>query len=331
MPGIDQFFGRVAALRREGESFAVATVVARRAPVSSHMGDRAIVFADGRMEGFVGGSCSREIVRHQALDAIRTGSPRLVQVRPDAEPGDDGESVVVPMSCGSKGAVDVYIEPFVRARTVLVVGLTPVAEAIAKLSATLEYAVVRVVGRDELRDVGDAERVVPLEELASFLDELPASARSSLDVVVASQGHYDEPALEAVLRSDPAYVGLVASGRRADEVRTVLRGMGVSDSEVARLRAPAGVGLGARNPGEVALSILAELIRLRPSPRAVGSADAFADAEVAAPQTVLDPVCGMEVPPGKNAAEHDGQTYSFCCPGCRQRFLSEPARFLEHA
>ena len=63
-------FEQVAALRREGQSFAVATVVARRAPVSAHLGDRAIVFADGRMEGFVGGACSREIVRQQALDAL---------------------------------------------------------------------------------------------------------------------------------------------------------------------------------------------------------------------------------------------------------------------
>ena len=62
-------FERIAALRRDGQSFAVATVVARRAPVSAHLGDRAIVFADGRMEGFVGGACSHEIIRRQALEA----------------------------------------------------------------------------------------------------------------------------------------------------------------------------------------------------------------------------------------------------------------------
>ena len=65
-------FEQIAALRRAGQSFAVATVVGRRAPVSAHLGDRAIVFADGRMEGFVGGACSREIIRQQALDALAT-------------------------------------------------------------------------------------------------------------------------------------------------------------------------------------------------------------------------------------------------------------------
>src|SRR5512142_442170 len=100
------FFERVAALQREGQAFAVATVVARRAPVSAHLGDRAIVFADGRMEGFVGGACSHEIIRQQALDVLNTRCSRLVSIRPGA--GDStkatGEHVIVPMTCASEGA-----------------------------------------------------------------------------------------------------------------------------------------------------------------------------------------------------------------------------------
>src|SRR5579862_836456 len=97
------FFEQVAAARREGRSFAIATVVARRAPVSAHLGDHAIVFADGRMEGFVGGACSREIVRQQALESLRARHGRLVSIGPDTsqavEPTD--ERVVVSMTCAS--------------------------------------------------------------------------------------------------------------------------------------------------------------------------------------------------------------------------------------
>ena len=123
-------FEQIAALRREGQSFALATVVARRAPVSAHLGDRAIVFADGRMEGFVGGACSREIIRQQALDALTTRCSRLVSIRPDASDpvASTGEHVVVPMTCVSEGAIDVYVEPFVQARALVVVGATPVAD-----------------------------------------------------------------------------------------------------------------------------------------------------------------------------------------------------------
>ena len=150
------FYDRLAELERRRASFAVATVVGRRSPVSSHLGDRALVFADGHMEGFVGGSCSRDIVRRQALEAIRSGRPLLLQIRPDssAENGDDGggERVILPMSCASEGAVDVYIEPHLPLRSLAVIGFTPVAEALARMAAGLEYAVVRVVAEDELRD-----------------------------------------------------------------------------------------------------------------------------------------------------------------------------------
>ena len=155
-----EFLDRVAALAREGASFAVATVVARRAPVSAHLGDRAIVFADGRMEGFVGGACSHEIIRRQALDALRTRSSRLVSIRPDASEAAaaSAEHVVVPMTCVSEGAVDVYVEPFLQARAARRRRATPVADALARLARSMEYRVVRVVEAHERRDIESGMR-----------------------------------------------------------------------------------------------------------------------------------------------------------------------------
>lgn len=321
MPGIDEFFERVANLRREGASFAIATVVSRRGPVSSHMGDRAIVFADGVMEGFVGGSCSREVVRRQALAALAAGEPRLVAIRPDGELEAVSTEVVVPMTCGSKGSVDVYIEPFVQARTVAIVGLTPVADALVQLAATLEYRVLRAVSQEELRDVDDA---ISIEELGARLAAMPSAARAALGVVVASQGHYDEPALEAAVRARAPYIALVASRRRGDEVRETLLADGLAPDDVAAIHNPAGLDLGARHPGEVALSILAELVRAHPSPRAFAG-DVAAAVVAAEPAVAIDPICGMEVVirPEAIAAEHDGELHYFCCDGCRTRFLAQ--------
>ena len=82
MPDRDlALFERVASRKREGRSFALAIVVARRSPVSSHLGDCAVILADGRMDGFVGGACSREIVRRQGLEALSAREPRLVLPR----------------------------------------------------------------------------------------------------------------------------------------------------------------------------------------------------------------------------------------------------------
>lgn len=333
------FFDKVSALRRRGEPFATATVVGRRKPVSGHLGDRAIVYADGRMEGFVGGACSREIVRRQALDTMRVRHARLVSIRPDAAAAStsDPEHVVVAMTCVSEGAVDVYVEPFVPARRLVVVGATPVAEALTRTAASLDYDVVRIVDAAEIADLEPAAAsggfsVQPLEGLHSVLQQRVGDTAA----VVATQGHYDEQALEVILRTDVPYVGLVASRKRGASVRAFLEASGVSG--IDRLRNPAGLDLGARTAPEVALSILAEIVQVRPSqaledaqPERIADRSAPA-AETSDPSlfvTAIDPVCNMdvEVATARYTAKVGGKTYYFCCAQCRTSFTKDPAQF----
>ena len=332
-------FEQIAALRREGQSFALATVVARRAPVSAHLGDRAIVFADGRMEGFVGGACSREIIRQQALDALKTRCSRLVSIQTD--PGDSttstGEHVVVPMTCVSEGAIDVYVEPFVQARRLVVVGATPVAESLTRLARSMNYDVVRVVDGRELRDI--EQEAAPLGVTVVTLDALDAilreggPGRADLAAVVVSQGHYDEETLESILRCGVPYVGLVASRTRGAAVRVLLEERGVPG--IAAIRNPAGLDLGARTPPEVALSILAEIVQARPSGVRVAATTPAAVSPVVAPPasaTAVDPVCEMSVvvASARHTATVDGVVYYFCCANCRAKFLRDPEAYRAH-
>ena len=330
------FFARVAALQREGHAFAIATVVARRPPVSAHLGDRAIIFADGRMDGFVGGACSREIIRKQALEALRTRAARLVSIRPDpgeaAEPGS--ERVFVGMTCASEGAVDVYVEPIVRPKTIVVAGATPVAAAVARIARAMRYDAIRVVDEDEQRDVAaeaDAigASVAPLATLEATLAGIAADG-SDCAVVVASQGHYDEPALEAALRTNVPYVGLVASRKRGAAVRAWLAENNVPDLD--RLRNPAGLDLGGRSPEEVAVSILGEMVQLGARPE-VEEHPKTSSPQDARTSIAIDPVCHMEVVIAEAAhtADVEGATYYFCCPGCRARFVKDPQRYLAPA
>jgi xanthine dehydrogenase accessory factor len=333
------FFERVAALQREGQSFAVATVVARRAPVSAHLGDHAIVFADGRMEGFVGGACAREIVRQQALESLRARHGRLVSIGPDANDAVESteEHVVVSMTCASEGAVDVYVEPFVQARLLVVVGATPVADALARLARSMDYQVTRVVYPGEERDI-DAEavalgvKVATLDALETVLGEGAADSA----VVVASQGHYDEDALAVSLKSCVPYVGLVASRKRGSTVRALLQERGVP--RLAAIRNPAGLDLGARTAQEVALSILAEIVQTLPSATGMPApaapvAIAEPQASPAAPAREVDPVCGMQVDvaTARHTAEVDGVVYYFCCASCRARFVKQPQDYRRDA
>jgi xanthine dehydrogenase accessory factor len=326
-------FEQMAALRREGQSFALATVVARRAPVSAHLGDRAIVFADGRMEGFVGGACSREIIRTQALEALATRSSRLVSIRPDAgeAPASD-EHVVVPMTCVSEGAIDVYVEPFVQARQLVIAGATPVAEALTRLARSMGYEVMRAVEERERRDIEQEAAslgvtVIALDALESILRER-AGANPDLAAVVASQGHYDEEALEAILKCGVPYVGLVASRTRGGAVRALLEGRGVPG--VASIRNPAGLDLGARTPPEVALSILAEIVQARPSGVRAPAPPPAREPAAAPAETATDPVCGMSVTiaTARHHARVDNVSYYFCCAGCQATFLANPQAYM---
>jgi xanthine dehydrogenase accessory factor len=336
MPPDIEFFERIARLSREGRSFAVATVVGRRAPVSAHLGDRALVLADGRMEGFVGGACSHEIVRAQALQVLASGQCRIVSIRPDARStGSSPDHVVVQMTCASEGAVDVHIEPFVPARLLVVVGATPIAAALARIARSLDYRVIRVVDARERADIeSDAARfgfrVATLDALDDLLKQRGAEHDDDRAVVVASQGHYDEEALAAALKCGLPYVGLVASRARGETVKALLREQGVPD--VMRLRNPAGLDLGARTAPEVALSILAEMVQIRSGQERVEGAAASAQPVVpaATSSVAIDPVCHMQVDvaTARHQADFDGVTYYFCGAGCRARFLKQPHEFL---
>ncbi len=295
MPGLT--FDRIAALAASGEPFALATVTWRRGPSSGKGGSKAVVHPDGRVEGWLGGACAEPTVVRVALEALQDGASRLLVLgEDDHRPG----VIAVPMACSSEGAMEVFVEPVLPAPDVWVVGRSPAVHTLSALAGTLGWS-VRVVDVDlDLSDVG------------------PRSM-----VVVATQGHYDEPAVEAALATPAGYVGLVASQKRAGAVLTYLREQGVDETALARLRAPAGLDLGATAHEEIAVAILAELVALRAS-RTAGP-----PVEVAQPATAVDPVCGMsvDVARARFTSEHEGGVVYFCAAGCKRAFDADPSAF----
>ncbi len=212
-----------------------------------------------------------------------------------------------------------YIEPHVPLRRLIVVGDTGVADALARIAAQMPYDVVRVVEAGQLDELDALAGVHPiaLGALTGFLETEQRAARRDFIAVVASQGHYDEDALEALLAAEPAFIGLVASRRRMADVAAVLERRGVGADRIATIRAPAGLDLGARSPSEVAISILAEIVGAT-----AGEVASAEPSETTIP-VGIDPVCGMEVEleTARYRREHDGRTYVFCCAGCRDAFV----------
>ena len=285
-----------AALTPSREPFVQATVVRAQKPTSAHAGDTALVRADGTIDGFVGGTCAEASVREYGLMTLSTREPLLLRIVPgEAAPqhAEDG-AVTVANPCLSGGSVEIFLEPHVPAPRLLVVGDSPIAEALATLGRPLGFAVDLVAGDDVRPTADDAA------------------------LVVASHGRGEEPALTAALRLGVPYVGLIASRIRG---ASVLAALDVPDDQRARVHSPAGLDIGGRTAAEIALSVLAEVVQERRA--------AERHAMPAAPERAVDPVCGMTVAP-VDATPHavvDGRTTWFCCEGCRTAFLSDPARY----
>jgi xanthine dehydrogenase accessory factor len=322
----DEILDQADHLRQAGEPFALATVVRVVRPASTRPGSKALVRADGTITGWVGGSCAQPAVAREALRALADGQPRLLcLVGAGGRTPEPGEGLVVqPMTCHSGGTIEVYIEPFVARPRLLLVGQSAVGDALAQLGALLRFEVVAL-------DPDASAEHFPTAD--TRLRELPAMApmlTPQTYVIVATHGAYDEDALQMALGSDAAYVALVASRRRAETIGGFLRASGLAEERIARLRAPAGLDLGAAEPAEIALSIMAEIVQIRRRGDQETKGPADVERVASEPASAIDPVCGMEVEiaTARFTSEHDGSRFYFCCAGCRRSFQKEPEKYL---
>jgi xanthine dehydrogenase accessory factor len=289
-------------LREARVPFVHARVVRAERPTSAKPGDEAVVFPDGTIEGFVGGSCAESTVRAQSLALLDSGETLVLRITPtpDDTPAPEG-TLSVHNPCLSGGTLEIFLEPVVPAPLLLVAGESPIATAVAAMGGNLGW------------------------DARPWTGEMPAGAAA---VVVATHGRDEEDILAAALRAGVPYVGLVASRKRGE---AVIGSLEVDDPARARVHTPAGLDIGARTPEEVALSVLAEIVaeRRRPSGRPV-EAPPDVPAAATAPVTAADPVCGMSVAAVDASLhlDHDGTRHWFCGTGCLRAFAADPPSYL---
>lgn len=292
-------------LRRQHRPFVVATVVWARSPSSGDQGGSAIIEADGTMHGWIGGACAAPSVLREAHRVLAEGRPQLMYLGPaDEIDGHRRQGIVtVPIACDSEGALEVFMEPVVPSPLVVVVGGTPAVSRLADLLGVMGWRTTVLDGPEHIPHAGIEDGTA---------------------VIVASQGHYDEPALEAVLATPASFIGLVASRKRAESVLGYLKDRGFRDSDLARIESPVGFDLGSISHDEIPVAVLARLVQLR----AAGELRGRAATE--APRTAIDPVCGMtvDIATARFTVDHGGQTFYFCAPGCAAAFEREPAAFV---
>jgi xanthine dehydrogenase accessory factor len=319
----DQFLKKADELLASDQSFAIAVVVRYQSPTSGKPGNKAIIFPDGKIWGWIGGGGAQPVVVKEGLKALADGRPRLVRISPSSSP-EEG-IVDYTMTCQSGGTLDIYIEPVLPKPHILILGRSPVAVTLTKLAKAIKYTVSVVAAEADHENFSDADMVL------ADLDLSQIKINSQTHIVVSTQGHQDEEAVEAALRSAATYVAFVASKVKAARIVEYLKERGISDSRLAALRAPAGLNIHAASPEEIAVSILAEIISVNRS--AESERKNKVESSVVGNREAKDPICGMtvDISKAKHTSEFHGNTFYFCCAGCKQKFDKQPDRYARAA
>ena len=254
-----------AQMKAAEESFVLATVVRTVSVTAAKAGAKAIIRPDGSIvAGWIGGGCARGAVLRAAREALADGCPRMVSVQPEnllaelgVRPGETKEGVRFASNmCPSQGTMDIFVEPVLPHPSLVVLGASPVALSLAAQARTLGYHVTLAAPAADLIGAPDVEMLIDSFQIG----DLPEARRF---VVVSTQGKGDEAALRAAISTDAVYHAFVGSRRKMTSLRGKLIAEGADPLALDRVKAPAGLDLGAITPEEIAMSILAEITRER--------------------------------------------------------------------
>ncbi len=253
---------QIEALRARGEEFCVVTVVRTADATSAKAGAKAVVSRDGEISGFVGGACVQGSVRRAAGEVLGSGEAKLIRVKPkEAVKGavDADGTELHSSACPSGGTVELFIEPMLLAPRVVVMGASPVGAALVSLANAMGYRTLAACAIDEQALMPDAGTYAEGFDLSAHV---PAATDA---LVIATQGRADRKALESAAKSDAGYIAFVGSHRKGENLKAALAGAGCDPALLARVKTPAGLDIGAIEPEEIAVSIMAEIIRWRRS------------------------------------------------------------------
>jgi len=252
-------FTKLTRLLNEGREAVLCTLIEKEGSGPRDVGAKMLVDLEGRTIGTIGGGGMERRLVEEALDALKRGRPRTIAFALGVEP--KGGAVAVDSKCG--GEVKVFLDVVKPDPRLIVVGSGHIAKPMAELASKAGFEVIVV----DDAETATRERFPTIAELhnGAFDEELDRVAVRPYDYVAIVHGgtRYELAALRKMLLRRPAYIGLLGSRNKAEEHRRQLLSEGFSREDVDAVRAPIGLDIGAETPEEIAVSIVAELIRER--------------------------------------------------------------------
>tara|TARA_B100001750_G_scaffold248576_1_gene281610 strand:+ start:8770 stop:9720 length:951 start_codon:yes stop_codon:yes gene_type:complete len=309
---------RAAELEKDGVSFAIATVINTIAPTSAKSMAKAIILSDGTIEGWIGGGCSIKEVTDEALSCITSGKSKILRLSPEKlSDGEFSYKKEILLTCESGGTLEFHIEPILPMTKLLIYGNTPTAIAIARMGALLGYNCFICSPKASI-DYDLSSNINLIKKYKVFSGDSIA--------IVATQGEGDLIALKSAIASKPKFLSMIISRKKASSLLKQLKNSGFSKVQLSHIKFPAGLDIGAKTPEEIAVSVVAELIKNK----AVADSKEQVIIDLNEEHKQKDLICGMLVNPGKatDTHEYNGKVYYFCCSGCKDKFELQPSLYL---
>ena len=238
----------------ENTVVAIATVIQVEAPTSAKPGDKALIHRDGVVEGWVGGGCVQPAVNSTSLAVVNSGQPCLLRVAPDGkwEPVEGLNDYA--SSCLGGGSVLLFIEPLGTQPSLYILGESAVAQSLAELSIHMNFNVNLLRNNNDMKNM--SSRIIVRTDF---------DCANADFIVIATQGKGDKQAIASALQSNCPHIRMVVSARKLEALKAQLQADGMDDESLARIDGPAGIDINARSPQEIALSVLAEVVKIRRS------------------------------------------------------------------
>ncbi|MFB0520898.1 MAG: XdhC family protein [Desulfatiglandales bacterium] len=250
-------FEEIVRIRSEGGSAALATVIKANGSTPRGEGSKMLIRADGAILGSIGGGSLEAKVCREAMDVMREARPKVLHFNLTGE-----EVAEEGMLCG--GNMDIFVEPIVAQPTVYIFGAGHVSFSISKIAKMVGFKVAVVDNRTEFANTNrfpEADEIL-IEDLSGIFSKLKINRLSY--IVIVTRGHqFDEQILEWAVKTEADYIGMIGSRKKKEAVFSHLQCKGVSKKLLEGVHAPIGIDINAETPEEIAVSIMAEIIKVR--------------------------------------------------------------------
>ena len=251
-------FRKLDQLLKEGRGAVLCTLIEKSGSGPRDEGAKMLIYEEGDSVSTIGGGGMERLLSKEALRVLDEGRPRTLTFSLGVEPKKG--TIKIDSKCG--GEVKIFMDPIKPDPRLIVIGSGHIGKPLAEFASKAGFKVAVV---DDA--VTTTPERFPGMELhpGSFEDELENVVVRPFDLVAIVHGetNYELVALRSVLKRNPSYIGLLGSGNKAREHKKQLRAEGFDKDAVERIRAPIGLDIGAVTPEEIAVSILAELIKAR--------------------------------------------------------------------